>query len=145
MGMRKGELLGLLKNHVDLQGRKLAVARSYDRDTTKGGHADVIPLAKEVVPYLAEAMRRAGGALVFPDENPMPPPPSVKAQGETRQGFPVVVTGLHHSGVLLRPTQRAFGFLHRCEPVTGDEFQFRRAQAGYTVSTRPRSLSNRGY
>jgi integrase len=68
-GMRKGELLGLLKSHVDLEGRKVAVARSYDRNTTKGGHADVIPLAKEVVPYLAEAMRRARGTLVFPDES----------------------------------------------------------------------------
>jgi len=26
------------------------VERSYDRDTTKGGHADVIPIAEELVP-----------------------------------------------------------------------------------------------
>jgi len=26
------------------------VERSYDRDTTKGGHADVTPIAEELVP-----------------------------------------------------------------------------------------------
>ena len=45
--MRKGEILGLRKSDVDLEGRKVAVARSYDRDTIKGGHTDVIPLAKD--------------------------------------------------------------------------------------------------
>jgi integrase len=49
-GLRKGELLGLRKRDVDLGGRLLTVARSYDRETTKGGHADVIPIATELVP-----------------------------------------------------------------------------------------------
>src|SRR6266852_5100340 len=40
-GMRKGELLGLRKADLDLEGRTILVARSYDRATTKGGHADV--------------------------------------------------------------------------------------------------------
>ena len=31
----------------------LTVARSHERDTTKGGHADVIPIATELVPFLA--------------------------------------------------------------------------------------------
>ncbi len=42
-GLRRGEILGLRKRDVDLDARLLTVARSYDRDTTKGGHADVSP------------------------------------------------------------------------------------------------------
>ena len=41
-GLRKGELCGLLKTDVDLPNRILFVGRSYDSDTTKGGHADAI-------------------------------------------------------------------------------------------------------
>ncbi|HYO70449.1 MAG TPA: hypothetical protein VEU33_30650 [Archangium sp.] len=54
-GLRKGELLALRKADVDLCNRLLTVARSWERDTTKGGHAEVIPIAAELVPYLEEA------------------------------------------------------------------------------------------
>ncbi len=65
-GLRKGELLGLRKSDVDLRSRLLTVSRSYDRDTTKGGHADVIPIAAELVPYLERALAQSPSALVFP-------------------------------------------------------------------------------
>jgi integrase len=65
-GMRKGELLGLRKTDVDLQRRLVAVARSYDRDTTKGGHADVLPIAAELLPYLEAAIDASPSDLVFP-------------------------------------------------------------------------------
>jgi integrase len=65
-GLRRGELLGLRKQDVDLDARLLTVARSYDHDTTKGGHADVIPIAKELVPFLREALTRSPSELVFP-------------------------------------------------------------------------------
>jgi integrase len=65
-GLRRGELLGLRKQDVDLDARLLTVARSYDADTTKGGHADVIPIAQEAVPYLEEAMKRSPSEFVFP-------------------------------------------------------------------------------
>jgi len=68
-GLRKGELLGLRKTDVDLRRRLLAVARSYDRDTTKGGHADVIPIAAELVPYLERALETSPSALLFPAED----------------------------------------------------------------------------
>ena len=51
---------------VDLPNWLLTVARSYDRDTTKGGHADVIPIATELVAYLDEAIARSPSGLVFP-------------------------------------------------------------------------------
>ncbi len=66
-GLRKGELCGLLKADVDLPGRVLYVRRSYDRDTTKGGHADAIPIAEPLVPYLEDAIRRSPSQWVFPN------------------------------------------------------------------------------
>ena len=73
-GLRKGELLGLRKACVDLERRLLTVSRSYARETTKGGHADVIPIAGELVPYLRDAMARSPSQRVFPaDDGSMMP------------------------------------------------------------------------
>ena len=64
-GMRKGELFGLRKSDVDLRSGLLIVARSYDHDSTKGGHADAIPIAPPLVPFLETALE-SRGELVFP-------------------------------------------------------------------------------
>ena len=63
--LRKGELFGLRKSDVDLERGFIVVSRSYDRDTTKGGHADALPIAGPLVPFLADAMH-SPGELVFP-------------------------------------------------------------------------------
>ena len=65
-GLRKGELIGLRKKDVDLKRRLLTVERSYERDTTKGGHSDVIPIAAELEPYLRAALRASSSQLLFP-------------------------------------------------------------------------------
>jgi integrase len=65
-GMRKGELFGLRRSDVDLAGDLITVARSYDRVTTKGGHADVIPIATPLRPYLVAALDESDSDLVFP-------------------------------------------------------------------------------
>jgi integrase len=65
-GMRKGELLGLRKADVNVKERTILVARSYEADTTKGGHSDLLPVADELVPWLEEAIRRSPSKLVFP-------------------------------------------------------------------------------
>ena len=65
-GLRKGELLGLCKSDVDFSTGLITVARSYDHDSTKGGHADAIPIAGELVPYLRAAIA-ASPSDVFPD------------------------------------------------------------------------------
>jgi len=65
-GLRKGELLGLRKSDVDLAARLLTVSRSYDRETTKGGRAEVIPIAAELVPYLERALAESSSELLFP-------------------------------------------------------------------------------
>ncbi len=68
-GLRKGELAGLRKADVDLASGFINVHRSYARDTTKGGHADAVPIASELVPYLETAIRRSPSDLVFPNED----------------------------------------------------------------------------
>src|SRR5882672_2929713 len=55
-GLRKGELLGLRKSDVDLEEGTITVRRSYDYDTTKGGHADVLPIAAALQPFVEEAI-----------------------------------------------------------------------------------------
>ncbi len=65
-GMRKGELFGLRKSDVDLERGVIFVARSYSKATTKGGHADYIPIAEPLLPVLQAAIEIAPGDLVFP-------------------------------------------------------------------------------
>ena len=65
-GLRKGELLALRKEDVDLGSLLLRVAHSNDRDTTKGGHGDYIPINRELVPYLETALGESESELVFP-------------------------------------------------------------------------------
>jgi len=65
-GMRKGELCGLRKSDVDLAQRTITVRRSYARETTKGGHADVIPVAPALLPHLEAAIDASSSDLVFP-------------------------------------------------------------------------------
>src|SRR5207245_3043027 len=65
-GLRKGELFGLRKSDVDLDHRTITVRRSYDRETTKGGHADAIPIPEALVPFLEEALAASTSELVFP-------------------------------------------------------------------------------
>jgi len=64
--MRQGELLGLRKSDVDLADGTITVARSYDGPTTKGGHADVLPIAEALKPYLVTALQASTSDLVFP-------------------------------------------------------------------------------
>ncbi len=65
-GLRKGECAGLRKSDVDLPRDLLTIRVSYDNDTTKGKHADVVPLAPPMRPYIEAAMT-SPGAVLFPD------------------------------------------------------------------------------
>src|SRR5438270_516234 len=63
-GMRRGELFALRKSDVDLALGTITVQRSHERDTTKGGHADLIPIAAPLLPVLKHHRRaraRLGG------------------------------------------------------------------------------------
>ena len=68
-GMRKGELLGLLKTDLDLTVRSITIRRSYDNDTTKSGRAAVIPIADQLVPYLEAAIEVSPSKHMFPAAN----------------------------------------------------------------------------
>src|SRR5207248_11667368 len=65
-GLRKGELCGLQKADVDLDAAVITVRRSDDHETTKGGHADVVPIAPALGTYLREAIDESSSELVFP-------------------------------------------------------------------------------
>ena len=64
--MRKGELLSLLREDVDLEARTILVRRSWERETTKGGHANAIPIPDDLVLWLRAALAASESALVFP-------------------------------------------------------------------------------
>ena len=67
-GLRKGELLGLRWSDVDLESRRLTVARSF-RAAPKGGKTRHLRLPSSCVPVLRAWRRRCPGtaeALVFP-------------------------------------------------------------------------------
>lgn len=65
-GLRRGELLALRKTDVDLVAKTLVVARSHGNETTKGGHADLLPIADDLVPYLRLAIASSPSELLFP-------------------------------------------------------------------------------
>ena len=68
MALRRGEIFALKKSHMNLADRTLVVAHSHEAETTKGSHADVLPIPQPLVPYLQEAIRASPSELVFPDE-----------------------------------------------------------------------------
>jgi integrase len=65
-GLRKGELGALQRKDVDFDARLVLVRRSWDRETTKGGHGDAVPIAAALVPWLREALENSPSELVFP-------------------------------------------------------------------------------
>lgn len=67
LGLRKGEIAGLRKRDVDLVRMMILIGRSYTRDTTKGGHGDLLPIPPQMRPYL-EVGLVSPGLLLFGDE-----------------------------------------------------------------------------
>ena len=66
-GLRRGELAGLQRGDVHLGASpRIVVARSWDRDTTKGSCGRVVPVPTECLPFLEAALAASQGALVFP-------------------------------------------------------------------------------
>jgi len=66
LGLRKGELFALAKSDVDLDRGIITIARSHDRDTTKGGAAAVLPLPAPLRPWIEYQVKHAPGPLLFP-------------------------------------------------------------------------------
>jgi hypothetical protein len=60
----------------------IEVSASYDAPTTKGGHADLLPIAQLPRPFLVEAMKRSSSDLVFPRADGTMHSPELKLVGE---------------------------------------------------------------
>jgi integrase len=110
-GLRKGELLGLRKADLDFQIGMIFVRRSYDRDTTKGGHEEGIPMARELVPYLEDAVSRSPSELVFPRADGTMFPETTKLEDVLRRS-------VRRAGIIL-------GYRHKC----------RKSGCGYVEAT----------
>jgi len=97
-GMRRGELLGLRKRDVDFEAGLIYVRRSHRAATTKGGHADAIPIATELLPYLREAFARSPSDLVFPGPTGGMMRPDVALEGVLRRAMARagIVEGYEH-------------------------------------------------
>lgn len=66
-GLRWGELAALRKRDVQLDPEpRITVCRSWERDTTKGGRARVVPVAGECAPFLRNAITLSPSEYVFP-------------------------------------------------------------------------------
>ena len=96
--MRKGELIGLRKDAVDLRAGLITIRRSHGRGTTKNLREEVIPIAPELVPYLREAIAASPSGLVFPDAQGKMMRPDMKLSGMLRRalGRAGIVTGYDH-------------------------------------------------
>lgn len=66
LGLRRGEIYALKKSDYDREHQTLRVAASNQRDTTKGGRRDTLPVPSMLRPYL-ELARRTAGFFLFPD------------------------------------------------------------------------------
>ncbi len=97
-GLRRGELLALQKADVDLDARLIVVQRSHGRGTTKGEHAEAVPIATELVPYLRAAIDASPSELVFPKADGRRMRPDVALEDILRRalGRAGIVTGYDH-------------------------------------------------
>ncbi len=69
LGLRRGELIALEKSDLDLAAGTLNISRSGDADTTKGGHADALPVPAPLRPYLEAALQLSPSRFLFPAEH----------------------------------------------------------------------------
>ena len=97
-GMRRGELLGLRKSDVDLSAGLINISRSHAQGTTKGKRAEAIPIARELIPYLQQALKRSSSELVFPNQQGEIMRPDVALEGVLRGalGRAGIVQGYTH-------------------------------------------------
>ena len=86
-GGRRGELFAFRHEDVDIKARTITFARSLDSDTTKGGHADLLPIADELVPYLERALHESKSDLVFPGATGKPQRHDTKLQKTLRRAM----------------------------------------------------------
>src|SRR5256885_14956174 len=109
LGVRRGDLIALRKEDLDLVAGTLTVTRSRDADTTKGGRTVTLPIPAALEPFLETAVGASPSAWLSP-----------KPDG-SRGNLDLDVTA-----VLRRSVGRA-GI------VEGYEHRFRKARCGYVT------------
>ncbi len=109
LGPRKGEILGLLKEDVDLPNLDINITRSYEYDSTKGNREDKLPIPEPLVPFIQAAIAASPNELVFPGSD------GKMYSRDTKLNL-VVRRGLARAGVVI-------GYDHIC----------RRTGCGYRV------------
>jgi integrase len=109
-GMRKGEVLGLEVQDVDLQSGVIRVRRSWDSTTVKDAEDALLPIARGLSPHVEAALdaaARAGARLLFPRPDGSMHRRDVAADDILRRamGRAGIVTGYQH-----RCRRRGCGF-----------------------------------
>src|SRR5438067_10688657 len=130
LGLRRGELIALRKEDLDVAAGTLTVARSRDADTTKGGRAVTLPIPAALEPFLEAAVRASPSEWLFP-----------KPDGSRRD------LELDVTAVLRRALGRAGiveGYEHRCHKArcgyvarAADSAQRRCPEDGHALWLRP--------
>lgn len=67
LALRKGEIYGLRKTDYDRRHQVLRVARSHQRNTTKGKRVDTLPVPAVLRPYLDAAFKSSRSFWLFPN------------------------------------------------------------------------------
>ena len=98
LGLRRGELLALQKEDIDLRDWTITVRRSNDADVTKGGDDGTVPIPEPLRPYLDAAIKLSPSKWVFPaaDGKQRAPDTNLKAVLQRALGRAGIVDGYEH-------------------------------------------------
>src|SRR6266849_6765968 len=66
LGLRRGELVALQKENIDLRDWTITVRRSGESDVTKGGDDGTVPIPEPLRPYVDAAIKLSPSKWVFP-------------------------------------------------------------------------------
>src|SRR3989441_4317049 len=98
LGLRRGELVALQKEDIDLREWTITVRRSGESDVTKGGDDGTVPIPEPLRPYIDAAINLSPSKWVFPaaDGSQRAPDTNLKAVLRRALGRAGIVDGYEH-------------------------------------------------